>query len=896
MELPRDCCSRYTRAMRPEPFTASPHEPPGTSSLIERDGALQTLRTQLDAAGSAGHVVLLAGEAGVGKTSVLRATAAAGPGVWWGECDALQTPQALRPLLDIASQHRTRFGAALNGPRAALFEAVLDDLRLAPEPLLVVIEDAHWADEATLDLIKFLGRRIKRTRALLVVSYRDDEVSISHPLRRVIGDLPADSLTRIQLDCLTEAGVETLARRSLRSPVGLFESTEGNPFFLTELLRHPAQQLPATVQDLVLARFARLDKLAQDIVRMVCVEPGRLEHRLLQALLDPALAQLEACLDSGLLVAEGPTIGFRHELARVAVESALSAPVAQALHRRMLQALEAAGTASTARLAHHAALAGDEEAVRRYAPAAAAEARARGATREAARHLRNALRHGGKAAQAEERIAWLEAFALDSVNVDWHDEALAARQELDTLYRESGDTAAQGANLSRLALLHVYMLRDAEADKTILQAIELLERLPPSAVLATAYGVLASLRMLDRDCEQAVQWSEKSIALAREHGDTQRVIFSLSTGGTARMFIDYDAGCRQMLKALALARKHDMPVAVANALLNLGSVSGEMMRLPEAVKWLREVVDYAAEHELDLTAHYSLAWLALCELYQGRWDAAAERAGRIANATMLSAIARVMALVALGRLRQRRGDSGAQEVLDEALRLAGPSGSLQRIAPVRAARAEAAYARGDLQAVAHETQAALALAQEKGHPWFIGELAFWRWRAGHLASPPAQSAEPYALQISGDWRSAASSWERLGCPYEQARALADGDPPAQQQALLIFDKLGARPAAEALRKRLHSAGVKGVVRGARPSTLAHPHGLTTREVEVIALLCQGMRNAEIAVRLSRSVRTVDHHLASAFAKLGVDSRLAAIQAAQRAGLGGAQFGQSPAAK
>ena len=882
--------------MRAEPSAPSPHERPGTSSLIEREGALQTLRTLLHAAGSAGRVVLLAGEAGVGKTSVLRATAAAGPGVWWGECDALQTPQALRPLLDIASQHRTRFGAALKGPRVALFEAVLDDLRLAPEPLLVVIEDAHWADEATLDLIKFLGRRIKRTRALLVVSYRDDEVSISHPLRRVIGDLPGDSHTRIQLDRLTEAGVETLARRSLRSPAGLFEATAGNPFFLTELLRHPAQHLPATVQDLVLARFARLDKPAQDIVCMVSVEPGRLEHRLLQSLLDPALAQLEACLDSGLLVAEGPTIGFRHELARVAVESALSAPVAQALHRRMLQAMEAAGTASTARLAHHATLAGDEESVRRYAPAAAAEARSRGATREAAHHLRNALLHGGKAVPIQERIAWLEAFALDSVNVDWHDEALAARHQLDAMYRENGDTAAQGANLSRLALLHVYMMRNAEADKTILQAIDLLECLPPGAVLAMAYGVLASLRMLNRDCEQSVQWSEKSIALAREHGDTQRMVHSLSTAGAARMFIDYDAGCRQMLEALALAHKHDMPMAVANALLNLGSASGELMRLPDAVKWLREGIGYAAEHELDLPAHYSLAWLSLCELYQGQWDAAAERAGRIADSTMLSAIARVMALVALGRLRQRRGDPGAQDVLDEALRLAGPTGSLQRIAPVRAARAEAAYARGDLQTVVHETQDALALAQEMGHPWFIGELAFWRWRAGQLDRAPAQSAEPYALQISGDWRGAASSWEKLGCPYEQARALADGDPPAQQQALLIFDKLGARPAAEALRKRLQSAGVKGVVRGARPSTRVHPHGLTTREVEVLALLCRGMRNAEIAARLSRSVRTVDHHLASVFAKLGVDSRLAAIQAAQRVGLGGAQFGQSPAAK
>ncbi len=882
--------------MRRAPSTPSPPAPAartGPSALIEREAALQAMRTCLDGACASGHVVLLAGEAGIGKSSALRAIAAGSPAVWWGECDALQTPQALSPLLDIASQHHPHFAGALNGPRAALFESVLAELCLAP--VLMVIEDAHWADEATLDLIKFLGRRISRTHALLVVSYRDDEVSISHPLRRVIGELPADSHTRIQLERLTPAGVEALARRSLRSPDGLFEATEGNPFFLTELLRHPAQQVPATVQDLVLARFARLDKPAQDIVSMVCVEPGRLEYRLLQLLLDPLLPDLEACLDSGLLVAEGSTIRFRHQLARVAVESALPVPTAQALHRRMLHALESAGGAATARLAHHAVLAADEKAVRRYAPAAAADARDRGATREAARHLRDALRHGGDFPNTN-RIAWLEAFALDSANVDCHDEALAARQELDALYRASGDVGAQGANLSRLALLHVYMMRNAEADATIRKSVELLERLPPGALLATAYGVQASLSMLDRNCEESVEWSQKSIALAREHGDTQRMIFSMSTRATALMFIDYDSGCREMLQALALAREHDMPVAVTNALLNLGSASGELLRLPQAVKWLREAIAYAAEHELDASVRYSMSWLALCVLHQGRWDEAEELATQVANAPTLSAISRVMALVALGRLRQRRGATGVTDVLDEALLLAGPTGSLQRIAPVRAARAEAAYARGDLETAINEAQAALAVAQEKRHPWFIGELAFWCWRAGKLDSAPAESAEPYALQIAGDWCGAAATWERLGCPYEQATALADGDAAAQQEALQIFEKLGARPAAEALRRQLQNAGVKGVMRGARPSTRAHPHGLTTKEVEVLAWLCRGLRNAEIAKQLSRSVRTVDHHLASAFAKLGVDSRLAAVQAAERAGLGCPQFGQFPPSK
>ena len=865
--------------------------------LVERGPALQTLQQRLQATSVRGHVVLVAGEAGVGKTSLLRALAATHSNVWWGACDALQTPHPLAPLLDIARDAGVRFADRLAGPRAALFEAVLDDLRLPSEPVLVVIEDAHWADDATLDLIKFLGRRIERTRALLVVSFRDDEVPAAHPLRRVIGELPGTALTRIELSRLSPAGVETLARRALRSPAGLFDATQGNPFFVTELLRHRLNELPRTVQDLVLARFARLDKPAQAIVRLVSIVPGRLERWLLETLLAPTLPALEACLDSGLLLSDAASFSFRHELARVAVESALAPPVAQSLHAQVLRAVAADGRPMpAARLAHHAALADDAAAVRRHAPMAADEARERGANREAARHLRNALRQPATGDE-DERRRWLEAFALDSANVDWQTDAIEARQELDALYRRSGDIAGEASNLSRLAMLHVYMMRNAEADAASRRAIELLERLPLSAALAAAYGIEASLRMLNRDCAESAEWSRKSIALAREFGDRYRLCLSLSTLGMALLFVDYESGCRQLEQALEMAVAEAMPVAAANAMLNLGSGSGELMQLTVAERWLREAVAYASERELDLSAHYSSAWLAVCEMLSGHWDDAAERASDVLARTT-APIARVTALMALGRLRVRRGDPGVDEALDEALALAGPAQTLQRIAPVRAARAEAAFARGDSAAAAAEAQAALPLALRQQHPWFIGELAFWCWRAGAMDSAPPHCAEPYALQMTGRWREAAAAWRRLGCPYEEARALADGDGDAQQEALALFERLGARPVIEVLRRRLREAGVRGVARGARSSTRERAYGLTTRELQVLELLCDGLRNAEIAERLCRSVRTVDHHLAAVFAKLGVDSRVAAIQAAQRDGLAApaGQSGQAAAPK
>lgn len=856
--------------------------------LVEREVALQALVRRLQGASEQGHIAFVAGEAGIGKTSLLRVLAAGSRSVWWGGCDALQTPHPLAPLLDIAREAAPAFARRLDGPRLALFEAVLDELRGALEPVLVVIEDAHWADDATLDLLKFLGRRIARTHALLVVSYRDDEVAVGHPLRRLVGELGTDAITRIELERLSPAGVETVARRALRSPAGLFAATQGNPFFVTELLRHGMGEVPHTVQDLVLARYARLDAAAQAIVRLASVVPGGLEHWLAEALLAPTLADLDACLSAGLLFSDATTLRFRHELARTAIESALTAPVARALHAGILKALEDDGRAMPrARLAHHAALAGNAAAVRRYVPAAAQEACARGAHHEAVRHYRAALTQAD-GVDDDERQRWLDGYAEACCHVDACDEAIRARLELQASCRRSDNIEREAANLSLLAQLQAQMLRHAEADAASRRAIELLEPLPRGAALAAAYGTEASLRMLNRDCEESVTWSGKAIALARELGDDLRLQTSLSTLGTALLFIDYDAGRRQMEEVIRDARAQDMTSVAMSAMLNLGSGSGELMRLETAEHWLREAVDYGAQRELDARTNYASGWLALCELYRGRWADADERASDLLTRVGASTITRVMSLIAIGRVRLRRGDAAAGAALDEALACAGAAGTLQRVAPVRAARAEAAFARGDLAEAATEAQAALPLAQRHRHPWFVGELAFWCWRSGQLAEAPPDCAEPYALQIAGRWRDAAALWQQLGCPYEAARALADGDVDAQREALAAFEALGGVPAAEGLRQRLRLAGVRGVARGARASTRDHPFGLTTRELQILNLLCEGLRNADIAQRLSRSVRTVDHHIASVFSKLGVDSRVAAVQMARGAGLGNAR--------
>jgi ATP/maltotriose-dependent transcriptional regulator MalT len=854
------------------------------SKLLERASALATLQQRLQGASVRGGVVLVAGEAGIGKSTLLQAAADAHDAVWWGRCDALATPHPLAPLLDIAREARPRFAGQLDSARPSLFAAVIEDLRNAPSPVLVVIEDAHWADDATLDLLKFLGRRIEGTQALLAISFRDDEVTASHPLRRLLGELPAAAVTRLDLQRLSEAAVESLAQAAHRPAEGLYAATRGNPFFVSEVLREPDAAVPRSVQDLVLARYARLPGAAQALLRVAALVPTRTEHWLLEALLAPAAADIEACLHSGLLQAEGRFVQYRHELARAAIESSLLPPVAQGLHQRLLDALVGSGRPiPVARLAHHAGLAGIAESVRRFAPAAALEAMSRHSHREASHHWQAALACPPEPGQESQRLDWLESYAQECHLLDRFDAALAARQQIERRLEGREEVERRARNLSHMALTYVHMTQNALADAANQRALQLLEPLPPGPELATACAVEGSLRMLNRECERSVAWCQRAVELARRIDDRGRELTALATAAVATLFLDYEAGCADALAVLAQSRAEARHAVTASLLLNLGSASGELMHLQAAERWLQESMAFAAEHEMDAGRHYSSAWMALCDLRLGRWDDAGERAGRVIEHTGAASISRLMALLALGRLRALRGDPGADATLDEALALAGGTGTLQRVAPLRAARAEAAWLRGDAAACDAEARAGLALALQHRHPWFVGELAAWCWRAGTLQAVPEVCAGPYALEIAGRWRDAAEHWRQLGCPFERARALADGDAAAQQEALAQYERLGARPAAEALRRRLHEAGVRGVARGARASTRGHPCGLTSAEMRVLALMGEDLRNTGIAERLHRSVRTVDHHVAAVLAKLEVGSRLEAVRRAEREG-------------
>ena len=856
------------------------------AAILERETQLLALQTVLREVGAGpGRVALISGEAGIGKTTLIEQFCAGQTSAWrvlWGACNSYSTPRPFGPWYDIAAQIQ---GQAVFTPEAqadpqAIFSTCLQLLQ--SKPSILVIEDVHWADDATLDLIKFLARRIRTAQALIILTYRDDEIGLRHPLRPVLGELARVSHPiQIQLPRLSAEAVQTLAAGKSVNARHLYRLTNGNPFFVTEVLAGGAG-IPATVRDAVLARAAGLSPSGLAVLEAAAVIGPRVEPWLLTEVTAAEAAASDECIGRGLLQNQGDLLGFRHELAWQTIFTAVSAHKKLVLHRLVLATLRAspAQQQNLARLAYHAEGANDGEAVLEYAPASARQAASVNAHREAAAQYERALRFA-ESLPPPRLAVLLEAYARECNMIDQREKGIAARLKALEIWRMAGNLLNQGENLTQLMVMYFGVGQTAEAERVSREAIDILEGLPPSAELARAYRIQAAIRMFVRDNQEAIAWAEKAVALAEQFGDLETLSGAYNAMGSAWMIIDYGVGQTYLEKSLAIAREAGLQLQVSNAYNNMSSASGEVYRYDQADRYLVEGLAHTLEYGFDVTFLYMQAWQALTHLHLGRWKEAAECAPQVLAVPGVSAISRIMALLALGRLRARRGDPGGWEALDEALVLAERTETLQRIAPVRAARAEAAWLTGDRERARFEAQAACDLALSKHHPWLLGELLFWRHQAGEQVAVPAWAALPFAAQIAGDWRTAAAAWEQLRCPYEQAGALAEGDQPAQMHALQIYEQLGARPALERLKQHMREKGVAGVPRGPRPATREHPWGLTAREMDVLALLVKGMANQEIAVRLSISPRTAEHHLAAIFAKMEVQSRSEAIAAALR---------------
>jgi DNA-binding CsgD family transcriptional regulator len=859
------------------------------SELLERAGEFSALRECLETVqqSSRGRIVLVSGEAGVGKTALVRRfceECSQSTRILWGDCDPLFTPRPLGPLLAVAEGA----GGELEDVVASgvmpheVVTALARELR-ARAPTVFVLEDVHWADEATLDVLRLLARRVETVPALIVASYRDDELDRAHPLRIVLGELAtSQTVGRLKLAALSPAAVAQLAGPHGVDAEELYHKTAGNPFFVVEALAAEAKEIPDTVRDAIFARAARLSPPAKRLLEAVAIVPPQAELWLLEALAAEAIDGLDECLKSGMLMSEPAGVVFRHELARLAVEEAIALNRRVDLHRQALASLAdpPRGACDLARLAHHAEAAGDVDAVLRFAPAAAARAASLGAHREAVAQYARALRFGDRLPAAE-RADLLERRSQECFLTDQYDEGISALEQALECRRALGDRLKEGDALRQLSSFLWCPGRTAEAERSALDAVALLESLPPGRELALAYATLAANCKDAMRSEEAIAWGARALDLAERLDDTEIAVHALATIGMCQD--DYE----KLEQSLERGRRAGLAEQVGRTFMLLADAAVGRRRHSVANMYVEPGIAYCSERGIDLYRLYLLAYRARLELDQGRWSEAADSAASVLRIPRTSTMPRILSLVVLGLLRARRGDPGQWAPLDNAWALAEPTGELPRLGPVAAARAEAAWLEGDRDAVREATEGALRLALERKSPWLIGELAVWRRRAGLDAEIPPETAEPYALQLAGHPTRAAELWRELGCPYEAALALADADEEEPlRRSLEELQRLEARPAAAIVARRLRERGARGLPRGPRPTTQKNPANLTARELEVLGLVAQGLRNAQVAQRLVLSEKTVDHHVSAILRKLDVRTRGEASAEAVRLGLGG----------
>ena len=855
--------------------------------LLEREAALADLDAALAAARRGrGRVALVSGGAGMGKTSVVRAFLAgldAGVAVREGACDDLLTPRPLGPVHDLSRQAGPALARALAaGDVQAVFTALLDELAGGAVTVMVV-EDVHWADDASLDALAFLARRIERLPALLVLTYRDDDVPVEAPLRRVLGGLRNPVAVRVALAPLSANAVMQLAGQQ-EAGRRVHASTGGNPFFVTELLAAEHEGTPASVSHAVLARVARLPSPTRALLDLLAVVPARAEAALLDALCPEWPERAAAAEERGVVEWQGDGLAFRHELARRAVEEALPASRARALHARVLAALQACG-ADPARLVHHAERAADLDTLAEVAPLAARAAAAAGAHREATAHYRRALELGDRYPDAE-RADLLEAFTVEASTTCHIGEALRAAERALALREARGEPSGIGRNLRRLSQLSWFAGRREDMERRLAAALEVLENQPPGPERAMAYSDLAlRIGMYGGRREEAERHrADRAVALAETCADPAALGHVQGRIGMLRALLDADdALLRDCLDRARTAGLHfDAGMAYQ------GLATGAALRRDRATarRWVDEGIEYLQVRDILGPLQYLRGLQAVHELADGNWLAAERTAGWVLAQPEGRGITGVHALETEALLQLRRGRlPQAVATLGELWTVAETCGMLHHVAPAACALAEHAELTGEWAGAVEPLRTARTLAQRLGLAQVASETGFWLCRAGAL--DPAELGDPdpddpYALAAAGEWRAAAAVWERLGCPFERAHALADAD---DEEALLtaldLAAGLGADPLAARLRAKLRAYGVQRVPRGPRADTRANPAGLTARQLEVLALLREGLTDAEIAQRLVLSVKTVNHHVSAVLDKLGVDNRHDAVRMAAR---------------
>jgi DNA-binding CsgD family transcriptional regulator len=861
--------------------------------LIERAGVLALLQNRLNnVAQGDGHCLFVSGDAGIGKTSLVKTFCKQQQEdclIYQGACDALFTPRPLAPLYDIIWQMRSDLspGSHTIEERSELFLKFFHELKSKNEKILIVFEDIHWADEATLDFIKFFARRIAQLRCLFILTYRDDEVNAGHPLRNVLGALSPDIFTRIHLEPLSRQAVYKLAGEKGYNAENVYNISGGNPFYVNEILASYSPGVPDNIKDSILAVYNRQEEGTKNAWEICSIIPEGLEINRF-AKLKSSWEGMDRCFALKIIITKNDRVIFKHELYRRTIEGSLSPFKRIALNKRMLElfldSFEEQGDIE--RIVHYAKNANENDVVVKYAPIAAKQATDVGAHIEASKLFLTAIEYSD-GHDAGQLLAFYDAYAYECYLTNQTEEAIIYYSKSLELWKQKEDIEKVGNCLFFLSRL--WWINDdlVKAESYAEQAIRVLDSQPTSSAKAIAYSLMSQLKMFSDLSDECILWGQKAIDLAHELSDHAILSYALGNVGSVKVRIPafMQDGLSMLQQSIQIALQNSYEDYAGMAYVNLAYNGMIIKNYALAQQSLTPGIPYCEENNLDLWKLYLLTIKAKLNLETGNWTEAYEIASKLAEDEKPAKIIKIFALTILAMIRMRRGDAdNILSLLKEATDKAFETMEPQRIIQALTAFLEYEWLTDSRFIEKQTLENTIEMIKERGNVYGNSEFAFWLQKARGRSLLLKEVYEGYDISNLAKAENAARLWEDKGCSYNEALLLFEGNEDDKRKAITIVHGLGADAVYQKMKLQMRSSGIKKIPRGLRESTKTNPAQLTNRELDVLQLLHKGVQNKEIAGTLFISPKTADNHISSIFFKLDVNSRAKAVSEAVRLGI------------
>ena len=853
--------------------------------LLDRAEELRRLSAALARARRGeGSCVLVCGEAGVGKTALIDTFLADADDIrtFRGVCDDLLAPRPFGPLRDLVIGSADIADDVLEPmDRERLLAALLDAMDSRIRPAVVFIDDAQWLDDASLDVIRFLSRRMAELPALLLIAFREEHTDDRAPIGRAIASTGPDPV-RIQLGPLTSEAIADLVAGTTLDSDEVYELTGGNPFLATQMMMGALESKHPSGHDLLTHRTYGLSGEAVTAAEIMAVIPQGANAALLRSLFGDNLAPIDELERSGMVTPVGDRLRFRHEMLRRSVEANMSFARRIESNRAVLDQLEALGAEPTT-LVHHAVEAGEPARAAAFARACIPDAVRDGSHREAWRLCRTALSHRADLDAAQIRELHGTA-ALSAMRANLHHEAMYHAQQAVDVCRKLVDGMCMANALLDLAIVANANGENHRMMRALREGVILLENHPRTEVLARCYAMLAGGSVVLGDCVEAKAWANLAIDIAEPEEWWESVIHAYAARGLAQAFLGDPGGFEDLHRAIELGTRHGPAYRHAVNLYNLSVCYIRFGRPIEADEYIGRCIAEATRHGYENHVYRSRVQQALVLLLRGSVAEA-----ELLLESLVSDDADPGAIISTtyavyGRLLTRRGDARAATMIADAWDTANTSREPQKIALAAISRMEHLWLEQQEEELREFAWDMLEFAEDITHVWLRAEALRHLARLGEDVKPFEACPPGYAHGIVGEWQEAAAAWQEVGQPYEQALELVSSpDRSAAFEGLRMLDGLGAARTADVVRLRLREQGLQGVPRGPR-SSRAENGGLTNRQLDVVRLIAEGLTNLEIADALYVSRRTVDNHVSAILTRLGVASRSDAVTAAAALGL------------